>query len=155
MTIPLFIVLWIMWSVASCLGLCSAAVQPIPYSLVSGQKKKKILLGAGTLSCLLLASILVIGCASRNYPGPVHSLILDGTVQSVDLQTHHLSLTPLKPGQPVTLAYDTTTKFWQNGIPIHPEDVILGKSVRVHYHSVSGQSIAYHLYVQVPYVPQH
>jgi hypothetical protein len=62
---------------------------------------------------------------------------------------------PLKPTQPLVFAWDDTTKFWKNGVPIHADEVEQGTSVRVHYHSASGQLVAHHVYVQVPYAPQH
>ena len=142
---------WFVWAAFFCLGLCSAAAQPIPSCLVPDRKERTTLLGAGTLLCLLPVAILIAGCASRNYPGPVHGPTFDGTVQSVDLPNHRLTIAPLKPGQPVTFAYEGSTKFWKNGVPIHPDEVESGKSVRVHYHTAS----AHHVYVQVPYAPQH
>ena len=102
-----------------------------------------------------LAGLLFAGCASRNYPGPVHGPAFDGTVQSIDLPNHLLTLAPLKPGPPAIFAYYSSTKFWQNGVPIRPADVVLGKSIRVHYHTASGQPVAHHVYVQEPYAPQH
>ena len=101
----------------------------------------------------LLVSLLWAGCATRSYPGPVHGLIFDGTVQSIDVQSHRLIMVPLKPSQPVEFGYEDTTKFWKNGIPIHADEVEPGRSVRVHYHMMSGQPVAHHVYVQVPYAP--
>jgi len=115
-----------------------------------------MLLGAGTVLCLLPAAILIAGCASRNYPGSLHGPSFDGTVQSVDLSKHQLTVAPLKSGPLVIFAYDATTKFWKNGVPIHPDEVEPGKPVRVHYHTgIPGNPVAHHIYVQVPYAPQH
>lgn len=100
-----------------------------------------------------LVSMLLAGCATRNYPGPVHGLTFDGTLQSIDPQQHQLVLAPLKPGPPVTFAYETTTKFWRNGIPIHADELEPGRSARVHYHWNAEQRVAHHLYLQVPYAP--
>ncbi len=122
----------------------------------------KSLLVAGL--CLVMSGLLWSGCAShRNYSGPVHGLSFNGTIQTVDLMNHSLTLQPLKPGGPVVFAWDRSTKFWKNGIPIHPEDIETGKSVRVHYHLASatqihfatGQYVAHHVYVTVPYAPVH
>ncbi len=113
---------------------------------------------------LLVAALLWSGCAShRNYTGPVHGLGFNGTIQAIDLTNHSLTLQPLKPGEPVVFAWDRSTKFWKNGIPIRPEDVETGKSVRVHYHLASAtqihfaasQYVAHHVYVTVPYAPVH
>ena len=102
-----------------------------------------------------LASLLWAGCATRSYPGPVHGLTFDGTAQSIDLQRHHLLMIPLKPSQPVVFTYEDTTKFWKNGTPIHAAEVEAGRSVRVHYHMMSGQPVADHVYIEVLYAPQH
>ena len=105
---------------------------------------------------VLLASLLLAGCATRSYPGPIHGLTFDGTVQSIDLQNRLLMLFPLKPSQPVVFAWDASTKFWKNGVPNHPADEVeSGRSVRVHYHTASGQLVAHHVYIQVPYAPTH
>jgi len=118
--------------------------------------KRKAMLAAGSLVCLLLATLVWGGCATqRTYPGPVHGLTFDGTIESMDLQNHRLVLVSLKPSEPIIFAWETTTKFWKNGVPIHPDEVEPGKSVRVHYHTVSGQVVAHHVYVRVPYAPQH
>ena len=102
-----------------------------------------------------LAGLSFVGCASRNYPGPVHGLTFNGTVQSVDLPNHRLTIAPLKPGHAVTFAFDAGTKFWKNGVPIHADEVETGKSVRVHYHTAAGEAVAHHVYAQAPYAPQH
>lgn len=107
------------------------------------------------LCALGLASLLWAGCATRSYLGPVHGLSFDGTVESIDLQTHRLVMVPLKPSQPVVVTYQDTTKFWKNGTPIHADEVEIGRSVRVHYHVTSGQPVAHHVYIEVPYAPQH
>ena len=117
--------------------------------------KRKVLFVFQVLASLVLVSLLWAGCATRSYPGPVHGLTFIGTVHSVDLQNHYLIMVPLKPSQPVVFGYDETTKFWKNGIPIHPDEVEPGRSVRMHYHTVSAQPVAHHVYVEVPYAPQH
>lgn len=107
------------------------------------------------LCTLSLVSLLWAGCATRSYPGPVHGLTFDGTVQSIDLQRHLLLMVPLKPSKPAVFAYEESTKFWKNGTPIHADEVETGRSVRVHYHMMSGQPVANHVYIEVPYAPQH
>jgi hypothetical protein len=106
------------------------------------------------LTGLVLAALLWAGCTARNYPGPVHGLTFDGTVQAIDIQSHRLILLPRKPSEPVSFAWDRTTKFWKNGVPIHPDEVERGASVRLHYHMVSGGPVAHHVYIQVPYAPE-
>lgn len=100
---------------------------------------------------------LVAGCAgSRSYPGPVHGLTFNGTVQSIDLQNHHLIVAPLKRGEPTVFVWEgTTTRFWKNGVPIRPESIEPTWPVRVHYHASSGQLIAHHVYVQLAYPVVH
>jgi hypothetical protein len=115
--------------------------------------RRKTALSFEVLASFLLVSLIWAGCAAQSYPGPVHGLTVDGSVQSIDLQSHRLILVPLKPSQPVVFGYEDTTKFWRNGIPIRPDEVEPGRSVRVHYHTVSGQQVAHHVYVQVPYAP--
>jgi hypothetical protein len=105
------------------------------------------------LVALLVAGALGVGCAARTYPGPVHGLTFDGTVRSVDLAHRRLSLMPRAPSSPVVFAWDETTKFWKNGIPIKADEVEAGRSVRVHYHMMSGQFVAHHVYIQAPYEP--
>ena len=117
--------------------------------------KRKTALTFEVVGALALASLLWVGCAKQSYPGPVHGMIFDGPVQSIDLQGRRLILVPLKPSHPVVFSYEETTKFWKNGIPIHANEVESGKSVRIHYHAVSGQPIAHHVYIQVPNAPEH
>src|SRR5713226_1100247 len=123
MTTVLVIMFPVLWTCGLCLGLCSAAARPAYQSLLHGpsfmrdQNETRPLLGAGALLCLLLAAMLTAGCASRNYPAPVHGPTCDGTVQAIDLLNHRLTTAPLKPGQPLTSTYDASTKFWKNGIP--------------------------------------
>ncbi len=105
------------------------------------------------LGLLLIVAALAAGCASRNYPGPVHGLTFDGTLQSIDPQKHQLVLVPLRPGEPVVFTYDSTTRFWKNEIPIRAEEMEAGRSVRVHYHRASGRLVAHHVYIQIPYAP--
>lgn len=106
--------------------------------------------------CLVLVSAILAGCAvSRDYPGPVHGLTFDGIVQSVDLQNKRLTLAPLKASLPVVFVWEKATKFYKNGVPIRPESIELGKSIRVHYHESSGELVAHHVYLQVPNAPLH
>ena len=105
---------------------------------------------------LALLSLLLASCAdSRSYPGAVHGLTFNGTIRSVDLQNHHLTLMPLKPGEPVVFLWERSTKFWQGGVPIDPESLERTWLVRVHYHISSGQHVAHHVYVQTPYPIVH
>ena len=123
-------------------------------------KQKGRLAGAVVM---LLAGLLLVGCTARSYPGPVHGLTFDGTIKTVDLKNQSLTLSPLKPSELVVFAWNTNTKFWKNGIPIRPEEVEPGASVRVHFHLATAtdmhfatnQYVAHHVYVQVPYAPQH
>ena len=114
-------------------------------------------LGIISLACLFLAGLLWAGCAaSRTYPGPVHGLTFNGTVKSIDLQGHRLTVAPLKPGEPTVFVWESTTKFWKNGVPIRPESLEPNWPVRVHYHhATSGQMMPHHVYVQAAYPVVH
>lgn len=102
--------------------------------------------------CLLLFTALLTGCAtSRNYPGAIHGLSFDGTIQSIDLQDRQFTVAPLKPSAPVVFVWESTTKFWKNGVPIRTDAVETGRNVRIHYHEESGRLVAHHVYVRVPY----
>lgn len=117
--------------------------------------KRKTALAFEVLASLGLASLLWAGCATQSYPGPVHGLTFDGTLQSIDLKGHRLILVPLKPSQPVVFSYEEPTKFWKNEIPIRANEVESGRSVRIHYHAVLGQPVAHHVYLQVPNAAEH
>ena len=104
--------------------------------------------------CLLLFTALRAGCAtSRSYPGAIHGLSFDGTIQSIDLQGRQLTVAPLKPSAPVVLvfAWESTTKFWKNDLPIRADALETGRNVRIHYHEESGRLVAHHVYVRAPY----
>lgn len=120
------------------------------------QRNQLAPLGILSFACLLVASLLWAGCAtSRNYPGPVHGLTFNGAVQSIDLKDHRLTVAPLKPGEPTVFVWETSTKFWKNGVPIRPESLEPTWPVRVHYHEHSGQLITHHVYVQAAYPVVH
>ncbi len=119
-----------------------------------------LIIGITVLGFLILAT----GCASqRSYPGPIHGLSFNGTVQSIDLTNQSLTVLPLKPSEAVVFAWNRNTKFWKNGVPFRPEEVEPGTSVRIHFHMASGgeihfaasQYVAHHVYLQVPYAPLH
>ncbi len=163
-TIDVVFAVWILWALLFSLGLCSAAARPIPHlePLPIGPTAivQVIRQGCPSVSCALaslsLFAFLLVGCATRrDYPGPIHGLTFNGTVQSIDLQNHRLSVTPLKPREPTVFVWEESTKFWKNGVPIRPEDLEPGTYVRVHYHESAGQMISHHVYVQVPYAPLH
>ena len=127
---------------------------------MNGSVKKALL----AMIAISAVSFFYAGCASpRAYPGPIHGLSFDGTVQSLDLTSQSLTVLPLKPGGPVVFAWNRNTKFWKNGIPIRPNEVEPGVSVRIHFHRVSGteidlaasQYVAHHVYIEVPYAPLH
>lgn len=164
MGIWLVLAIWMLFSGIFVWAICTAASRPIPQPATANVKRRKrtharfrrSLPVISSLACVLLAGLLWSGCAaSRSYRGTVHGLTFNGTVQSIDLQNHRLTLAPPKASEPVVFVWDATTKFWQNGIPIRPDGVELGRSVRIHYHESSGQFVAHHVYVQVSYAPLH
>ena len=102
--------------------------------------------------CLLLFTALLVGCnTSRSYPGAIHGMSFDGTIQSIDLQGRQLTVAPLKPSAPLVFGWEDTTKFWKNGLPIRADAVEAGRNVRIHYHEESGRLVAHHVYVRAPY----
>ena len=106
--------------------------------------------------CLLFFAVLLAGCASSGgYPGPVHGLTFNGTIQSVDLKEHRLTVAPLIPGEPVVFLWDDSTKFWKKGDPIKADVLEPTWPVRVHYHTSSGQATAHHVYVELTYPVLH
>ena len=107
-----------------------------------------------SFACLLFFTALLVGCnTSRSYPGAIHGLSFDGTIQSIDLQGRQLTVAPLKPSAPVVLvfAWESTTKFWKNDLPIRADALETGRNVRIHYHEESGRLVAHHVYVRAPY----
>jgi hypothetical protein len=103
-----------------------------------------------SILCLVLFPALLMGC-NTSYPGAIHGLSFDGTVQSIDLQGRQLTVAPLKPSAPVVFAWESTTKFWKNDVPIHADAVETGRNVRIHYHEEAGRLVAHHVYVRAPY----
>ena len=117
---------------------------------------RRTLVATVTISCLLLISLLWTGCTTENGSSrPIHGPTFNGIVLSIDLQNHRLTVVPLKPAPPVVFVLEATTKFWKNGVPIRPDAVESGRSVRIHYHESSGQLIVHHVYVQDPYATEH
>lgn len=105
---------------------------------------------------LMLFTVLFAGCAtSREHPGPVHGQTFNGTVKSIDLKEHHLTVTPLKTGEPTVFVWGDSAKFWKKGVPIKPDVLEPTWPVRVHYHTVSGQPTAHHVYVELTYPIVH
>lgn len=109
-----------------------------------------------SIICLLLLAALLAGCTtSRNYPGPVHGLTFNDSIKSIDLKESRLTVTPLKPGEPVVIVWDASTKFWKKGVPIKADVLESTWPVRIHYHTSSGRYIAHHVYVELTYPIVH
>lgn len=109
-----------------------------------------------SILCLLLLVALLSGCTtSRNYPGPVHGLTFNGSIQSIDLKEHRLTVAPLKPGEPIVFVWDDSTKFWKKGVPIKADVLEPTWPVRIHYHASSSQYTAHHVYVDLTYPMVH
>ena len=147
------------------LAICGVAARPMPQPPAANSEEReftqtrirhRLLPATSSPACLLLAGLLWAGCAaSRSYPGPVHGPTFNGTIQSIDLQNHRLTLTPLKPGDATVFVWEDSTKFLKNGVPLRPESLEPTWPVRVHYHTASGQLIAHHIYVQAAYPVIH
>ena len=167
MGIWLILTIWMLLAAVFVLAICAAAARPIPQPVASNVEKRRpfnretirnqiIPLGIISLACLLLAGLLWSGCAaSRSYPGSMHGLTFNSTIESIDIQNHRLSLAALKPGEPMVFAWESTTKFWKHGVPIQPESLEPTWPVRVHYHATSGQMITHHVYIQAAYPVVH
>lgn len=109
-----------------------------------------------SITCLLPFAVLLAGCAtSRSYPGPVHGQTFNGTIQSIDLNEHLLTVAPLKVGEPTVFRWYDNTKFWKKGVPIKADVLEPTWPVRVHYHTASGQAAAHHVYVDLTYPIVH
>ena len=109
-----------------------------------------------TLVSLLLFTVLWTGCTTaKDYPGPIHGLAFNGTIKSIDLTEHRLTVAPLKAGEPTVFRWNDSTKFWKKGVPIKAESLEPAWPVRVHYHTASGQATAHHVYVELSYPVVH
>lgn len=120
------------------------------------QRNQIVPLGIVSLICLLVASWLWAGCTTlRTYPGPVHGLTFNGTIESINLKDHRLTVAPLKLGEPTVFVWESSTKFWKSAVPIRSEPLEPTWTVRVHYHEDSGQLVTHHVYVQTAYPVIH
>ena len=99
---------------------------------------------------LLIVGGLLIGCAS-----PHRGEVFNGTIQTVDLSNHQFTVSPLTQSPPVVFHWNNATHFWRNGVPIQPDELQVLKSVRIHYRTVADQHVAFHVYLEVPYAPEH
>lgn len=161
MEIWLILTIWMLLAAVFVLGLCGAAACPVPQpatAKVEGRNftcsriRHSLVPALSGLACLLLVSLLWAGCnTSRSYPGAIHGLSFDGTIQSIDLKSKQLTVAPLKQAAPVVFVWKSTTKFWKNDLPIHADAVEVGRTVRIHYHEESGRLVAHHVYVRAPY----
>lgn len=105
--------------------------------------------------CLLLFSavglaaliLLSQGCASGSWKNP-HGLAFNGTIQSVEIEAHRLTVAPLKAGEPLVFSWDEHSRFYANGIRVDPPFLQTRDAVRIHYHADAGQWTVQHLYLQ-------
>ena len=106
--------------------------------------------------CLLLFAVLLAGCAtSRDYPGLVHGQTFNGTIKSIDLKEHRLTMAGPKLGEPTVFVWEDSTKFWKKGVPIKRDVLEPTWPLRIHYHTESGQATAHHVYVELTYPIVH
>lgn len=101
----------------------------------------------------MLSSALVIvfatGCSTGSRKAS-HGPTFNGTIQTVDLATHLLTVAPLKSGSaPIVFQWDNRSRFWANGgLPIEPRLLEARDSVRIHYQADSTPWMVQHLYLE-------
>lgn len=109
---------------------------------------KKFLLAAIATSALLIV-FFATGCSTGSRKAS-HGPTFNGTIQTVDISSHSLTVAPLNPGSaPIVFQWDDRSRFWANrGLPIEPRLLEPRDSVRIHYHADSNPWTVQHLYLE-------
>ncbi len=104
----------------------------------------KLSMRVGCVLGFIAVALFTQGCAWKNPHGPS----FNGTIQSTDLATHRLTVTPLKSGEPVVFIWNERSRFWANGLRVDPTFLQARDVVRIHYRTNSGAWTVQHLYLQ-------
>lgn len=107
----------------------------------------KFFMRAGCVLGFIAVALFAQGCASGAWKNP-HGPTFNGTIQSADLATHCLTVTPLESGEPVVFVWNERSRFWANGLRVDPTFLQARDNVRIHYQTNSGQGTVQHLYLQ-------
>lgn len=109
---------------------------------------RKMLLAAIATSVLVII-FFATGCSTGSQKAS-HGPTFNGTIQTVDLATHLLTVAPLKPGSaPIVFQWDDRSRFWADGgLPIEPRLLEARDSVRIHYQADSTPWMVQHLYLE-------
>jgi hypothetical protein len=107
-----------------------------------------LLLAAITTSALVIFPIAA-GCSTSSWK-TAHGPAFNGTIQTVDVASHLLTVAPLKPDStPIVFQWDNRSRFWANGgLPIEPTLLEPRDNVRIHYHADSKPWTIQHLYLE-------
>lgn len=112
------------------------------------ETKRKFLLGGIATSALVIL-FFAAGCSTNSWKAS-HGPTFNGTIQTVDVVSHLLTVAPLKSGPaPIAFQWNDRSRLWANGgLPIEPRLLEPRDSVRIHYRTNSGQWTIQHLYLQ-------
>jgi hypothetical protein len=109
---------------------------------------RKILLAAIAASALVIFFITA-GCSTNSWKAS-HGPAFNGTIQTVDVSSHLLTVAPLKPDSaPITFQWDDRSRFWATGgLRIEPRLLEPRDNVRIHYRTDSKPWTIQHLYLE-------
>lgn len=109
---------------------------------------RRILLAAIATSALVIIFVAA-GCSTGSRKAS-HGATYNGTIQTVDISSHSLTVAPLNPGSaPIVFQWDNRSRFWANGgLRIEPQFLETRDSVRIHYHADTTPWIVQHLYLE-------
>ena len=109
---------------------------------------RRILFAAIAASALVIIFVAA-GCSTGSWK-TTHGPAFNGTIQSVDISSHSLTVAALNPGSaPIVFQWDNRSRFWANrGLPIEPRLLEARDSVRIHYQADTTPWIVQHLYLE-------
>lgn len=107
------------------------------------------MLFAATITSALVIVFFATGCSTGSWKAS-HGPTFNGIIQTVDVASHLLTVTPLKSGSaPMVFQWDDRSRFWANGgLPIEPRLLEARDSVRIHYQPDTTPWIVQHLYLE-------